>query len=156
MSIVEKIKTELKAFEEKKTAFVSELKKEFPALLKPIFDKSKKITSIGWTQYTPYFNDGDTCEFGVNHDDIYINGEDESGIDFLDWRMKYALKGEEKYKKELADNKNLDYEEYTIVEEFKEVLSSIPEEFYKDLFGDHAKITINADGTIETDEYEHE
>jgi hypothetical protein len=24
------------------------------------------ITAITWTQYTPYFNDGDTCEFGVH------------------------------------------------------------------------------------------
>jgi hypothetical protein len=36
--------------------------------LKPYFDKlwEKGVLAVSWTQYTPWFNDGDTCEFGVN------------------------------------------------------------------------------------------
>lgn len=36
--------------------------------LEPVFRAlidDPNVHSFGWTQYTPYFNDGDTCEFGV-------------------------------------------------------------------------------------------
>lgn len=39
-----------------------------------IFASNSNIESIGWTQYTPYFNDGDTCHFSVHTDNIVING----------------------------------------------------------------------------------
>lgn len=38
------------------------------------FDKYPELRSFGWTQYTPYFNDGDTCIFAAHTDDIAING----------------------------------------------------------------------------------
>jgi len=157
--IIEKIKAELEAFNQKKVAFVAELKKEFPAMFTPIFAKSKKIKSFGWSQYTPYFNDGEECTFGVNNSDISINGVDQYECEFLDWRMKYVLSGDrdkKKYIDELSSNDKLDYQEYAIVQEIESVLESIPEDFYRDLFGDHVQVTVNADGTIETEEYEHD
>ena len=27
---------------------------------------------IEWSQYTPYFNDGDSCEFGIYSTDLYL------------------------------------------------------------------------------------
>ena len=75
MTTLEKIKAELEAFEAKKKVFVEDLRKEFPTMFKELFDKSEKIESFSWTQYTPFFNDGDTCEFGVHCDDPYVNGE---------------------------------------------------------------------------------
>ena len=38
-----------------------------------IFASNSSIKTIGWTQYTPYFNDGDTCHFSVHTDNIIIN-----------------------------------------------------------------------------------
>lgn len=153
-TVVEQINAQLKEFEEKKKAMVESLRKEFPALLKPLFEKSKKIESIGWTQYTPYFNDGDECTFGVRNDDLYVNGEDQDDVPFYNWRVKHYLeKGE--YKSEIEGDKDIDIEECKILQEFRDVLQSVPEEFYKDLFGDHSKVTINRDGNIEVEEYEH-
>lgn len=145
MEVLQKIKEELKSFEEKKKALVAELQKDFPSIFKPIFDKSKLINSIGWTQYTPYFNDGEECIFSVNNGDLYINGYDEYDTKWYSWSWG---------KEDAPDGVNK--EECAIINEFKEVLQSIPDEFYKDLFGDHAKVTINRGGTIETDEYEHD
>lgn len=80
--------------------------------LKPYFDAlwEKGILAVSWTQYTPWFNDGDTCEFGVCEPgftsnpkvaEAWLNGdrewEDESG-DYYDadiysyerpWNDKY-------------------------------------------------------------------
>lgn len=30
------------------------------------FQDAPEVTSVHWTQYTPYFNDGDECKFSIN------------------------------------------------------------------------------------------
>lgn len=157
MEILEKIKSELALFEEKKKSFVKELRKDFPTILKPLFEKSNgKIESIGWTQYTPWFNDGDTCTFGAHTDYLDINGENEDEHNSLDWKIDYFLQGHPEYANLLVENPELDVELYKVVEEFKEVLSQIPDEFYLELFGDHVKVTVHGDGNIEVEEYSHD
>ena len=63
--VLESIKTKLAVIEEQKKAMVAELQTEFPKIFEELFAKSKLIDSFSWTQYTPYFNDGETCEFHV-------------------------------------------------------------------------------------------
>ena len=38
--------------------------------LKVFFEEAPRVYMVGWTQYTPYFNDGDACVFSVH--DIHI------------------------------------------------------------------------------------
>lgn len=156
MNTLEKIKSEFAAFEEKKKSFVEELRKEFPTIFKELFDKSEKIESFGWKQYTPYFNDGDVCYFNVYCDDPYINGEYIDECDWYDWRIRYYLRGDEKYANLLTEKPNLDVETYKLIDEFKDVINSIPEEILKDLFGDHVSITIYKDGRVNVEQYEHD
>lgn len=49
--------------------FLSTLKEE-------IFDKYPSVESVGWPQYTPYFNDGELCHFSVHsgEESIRVNG----------------------------------------------------------------------------------
>lgn len=51
------------------------------AVAKQFLDKCPEVTGIHWTQYTPYFNDGDTCEFSVNEYCFHILGDDDDEID---------------------------------------------------------------------------
>jgi hypothetical protein len=37
----------------------------FKETTKEFFELNPMVNAIVWTQYTPYFNDGDTCEFSV-------------------------------------------------------------------------------------------
>ena len=180
--ILEKIKTEIAAFDEKKKALLAELQKEFPAMFTELFAQAPDLKSFGWTQYTPYFNDGDSCEFGVHLDYPYINGtdEDDSESDIEIKLHSYKrLETEEdvrindeiaekvgynwyKGKRQIGDEYGLCYNpKYNAsaakaVEEIKEVLKSIPEDFFEDLFGDHVKVTLYANGSIETEDYEHD
>jgi hypothetical protein len=156
MTTLDKIKAELDAFEAKKKVFVEELRKEFPTMFKELFDKSEKIESFGWTQYTPYFNDGDSCEFNVYAEYPYVNGDSVDDCDWYDWKVKYYLKGDKDYVNLLVDNPGLDIELHKTIDEFKDVINSIPEEFLRDLFGDHALVTIYKNGTVEVDEYDHD
>lgn len=177
MELLEKIKSELEAFEVKKQAFVTELRKEFPQILEPLFVANPKIKNIGWTQYTPYWNDGEECTFGLNISELYINGEHEDDIDALT-KGKYetitvdnieankafnnTTDGMKRYvDKPLGDtgyfkNEGFDSELFNGTEQFKKALGEVPEDFYKDLFGDHVLVTINSDGDVITDEYEHD
>lgn len=129
MELIEKIKGEFTAFAEKKKALSDELKKDFPAILKPLFDKYPSVEKIRWTQYTPYFNDGDECTFSANVWDIAINDDE-------------MYEGAE--------------ENSQPADEFSAALKEIPSEMLKDIFGDHVEVTIKRDGTIETEEYEHD
>jgi hypothetical protein len=177
MEVLTKINEQLEAFKAKRAELVKELQSEFPALLAPLFEKSKKIESIGWRQYTPYFNDGDECVFSVHNDDLQVNGEDFDDVDFLqelqygtikteDDRLENLRVATEKEYKWMMDkrigesgyreNKDLDKYELSVYEEFKSVLQSVPEDFYKDLFGDHVTVTVHKDGRIETEEYDHD
>ena len=179
--VLEHIKAELAAFEEKKQAMLKELQKEFPVMFTEIFKQAPNLKSFGWRQYTPYFNDGDSCEFGVNVDYPLINGEDEDYGDDVEISIKIqdykTLETEEDvrinnevaekagmtwYKnKKVGDNGlcyNAKYDAAAdkAVNEIKEVLASIPEDFFEDMFGDHVTVTIYADGNIDVADYEHD
>lgn len=179
--ILDNIKAELAAFNEKKKALTEQLREEFPAMFAPLFAQSKRINSFSWTQYTPYFNDGDSCTFGVRNEDIDINGtnlDDADGdIAFLDkyvyepitaenqaahdafnaspegrkWYVGYAIGKNGNF-----PNPAYDTAEGKVVQEIQALLGSIPDEFYEELFGDHKKITVHRSGEIEVEEYEHD
>ena len=72
--LVEKQRALQKEFQTTAQALFKETTKEF-------FDQNPLVNAIVWTQYTPYFNDGDTCEFHVRSDDeiigVQFEGEDE-------------------------------------------------------------------------------
>lgn len=153
MEVINKINEQLEAFKAKRADLVKQLQDEFPALLAPLFSESNRIESIGWRQYTPYFNDGDECVFGVHNDYLTINGiddydGDEKEIQFVKERVWDG--------KNWVDNEAIDRYEFSILQQIQTVLRSIPDDFYKDLFGDHVKVTVYKDGRIETEEYEHD
>lgn len=181
--ILEKIKTELAAFEEKRKLMLVEIQKEFPVMFVDLFKQTPKLKSFGWRQYTPYFNDGDTCEFYVHTDDPYINGKNEEHDDINENEVSLRIYEYKKLKTdedirindELAEksglhwykgkgigsdglgyNPNYDADVAHVVREIQSVLENIPQEFFKDMFGDHCVVTLFADGKIKVEEYEHD
>jgi hypothetical protein len=178
MSTLEEIKTKIEAIKKQKEELTAKLRNDFAPMLQPLFEKSEgKIKSIGWIQYTPYFNDGEECTFSTNFDLDYglrVNGkrlddeyddEDEKESvfgcslyalrkygtdDYVEWIKKYP---EDTIKEE---SKESDLALYACLKEFEEILESIDDEFYKDLFGDHVEVTVHSNGVIETEEYDHD
>lgn len=172
MSVLENIKTRLAVIVQQKEEMVESLRNDFAPMFKELFDKSNgKINSIGWKQYSPYFNDGEECIFSVKADldyGITVNGEclDDSELITIDvytaqkilrkdgsyekWIAKYP-----EYKIDIDANKD-QLELVKILVDASNLLYSIPEDFMKDLFGNHVEVTIKSDGTIETEGYEHD
>jgi hypothetical protein len=180
-NILEKIKREIFNFIKKKEALVNELRNEFPNLLLPLMKKSDFIKSISWEQYTPYITYGDreslenTREFIVYHHEMLINDIKQWNIDCYVKTKFFKIKTEEDieidkqtrksmnievFERKIGDvgygpNLNYSEREVNILKEIKYILNGIPNEFYKDLFGD-SKITISKDGKIKVEKYHHD
>ena len=104
----------------------------------PIFEKHPELLSVRWTQYTPYFNDGEECVF-----DKHANG----------YTVKDA-EGEEHEIEEYGDEEDpIDMTAiYASIREFPDIDADI----YKAAFGDHAEVRLDRDGTVTVEAYEHD
>jgi len=108
----------IKALNEKYTAMnkqISDIRKQMTEeskqyieeACKELFEACPEVHQIHWTQYTPYFNDGESCEFSV-HDinfvltaDLNEDGEWDEG--FYEGSILYGQKDIDSRKKDLED-----------------------------------------------------
>jgi hypothetical protein len=157
----------LKELKEKQSK-ISDIKKEvvdlsssiFEDFYKYIFEKYPKLESFGWSQYTPYFNDGDTCIFSVNTDYISINDE---YVDDADWSSKVNIISWGTWNRELRvyegkveePNPKYDNELSSASSEISNFLGGFDNDFYLTKFGDHAEITVTKNG-VDISDYEHD
>jgi hypothetical protein len=114
--------------EKMKEALKSKFEGELQGIFTSVFEKYPNISSLKWTQFTPYWNDGEPCEFSVAG--IVIVDQDENETDEYD----------EDYIPEVKKISNL-FERST--------------EIMLMAFGDHVEITVDRDG-VTVEEYEHE
>lgn len=127
------------------------LRKEAAEMVKPLlmeFIKANpQVTAIKWTQYTPYFNDGDACVFRVQDPEFFFDGmdhdEDEGhgawwlgreGCDVLPEKASQETR--------------------TACIALAKALGEINEAL-EELFGDHVQVIVTKDG-VSVDEYEHD
>jgi hypothetical protein len=125
------------------------------------------VKAVRWYQYTPYFNDGDECVFGIGEvyyrfvdlDDEVVGGDYEDG--FLGaYDDRYAeLLGGSKYDevtRKFTPVEGADPVTAALVRELKERFNSGRHEVELGrIFGDHAKVTATPDKFI-VDYYEHD
>ncbi len=120
------------------TATKNALKNDAQRLLLEYFkDKlPASVNAVRWTQYSPHFNDGDPCTFGVYDPYFDVEGvDDDSEGWYGDGDGFYSI----------AWNNN----DYNDIKEFEKLFSSIPNEVYEYAFGDGYQITIRrADGSL--------
>jgi len=120
-------------------------KEAFDEAFSSFFANNPTVDGIVWTQYTPYFNDGDTCTFSVGEAYLFsasVAAEDEESVE--DYMHEHAISS---YGKSPLDG---------AYKEFQAVWKQIPEAIFLAVFGDHSKVTLNRNGTSEVEEYEHD
>lgn len=110
-----------------------------------IFEQFPEIASFAWTQYTPYWCDGDVCEFGVND---YFDVTTVDGDEWEDVSTHYQHPENSPYYRPKT-------REDEVGDALSAMVSSVDEETMKEMFGDHVKVTVSREG-IEVEEYEHE
>jgi hypothetical protein len=114
------------------------------ALFKAFFAEHPKVTAIGWTQYTPHFNDGDACEFSLH--DFYASTT--PGVDFAEVSDLYDEDGPGKF-----------LDSYSLKGQTKEAVSqlarSADEDIFEIAFGDHVMVIATPAG-FHVSEYSHD
>lgn len=109
------------------------------------------VESVRWEQYTPYFNDGEACEFSVYELRVKFADDDESG-DYEDgylsaWEMSiWDRESEEIYAKERYAG---------IYELLRGFLTAHFEDVLREHFGDPAQVTATKQG-FDREFYDHD
>ena len=141
----------------------------FKDITKEFFQKNPGITGVVWTQYTPYFNDGDTCEFRVN-DATFTNapvdelndvrwGEYEGEAENV-WACEnigHVLSSDRDYyqntKNMILAAGGVDAETCALFN--KAICSGEMEAVMEAMFGDHVKVIATRDG-FDVEEFDHD
>lgn len=79
--LVLKIKKSRKEFEAAKNKYERQGPGLFQVAADVLFKKHKNLECFSWKQYTPSWNDGDSCTFGCYFDSVLINDESSDDSD---------------------------------------------------------------------------
>lgn len=141
MSKIEELKTQFEAA-------VARMKDEGESALKEcfadLFTRFPKVSAVRWTQYTPYFNDGDTCEFSVHDPEIFFDGEDPDACERGDGFEVGWYCDDDEPSRPLAE-----YWSEHMRPAFK------LEQIFNLTFGDHVEVVATREG-FRVSEYEHD
>lgn len=139
---------------------------EFGPILQAVLEAVPDI-KVTWKQYTPYFNDGDPCEFNVHDAGFSIPGVTDGTTD--GWgREGYADSGDV----QIAGGDETEWKtglgyvptgrvfpRHPAVDAIAELADAIAggafENALLDAFGDHAEVTVTKD-KIDVEYYEHD
>jgi|LakMenEpi03Aug12_release.lakeMendotaPanAssembly.Ray.scaffolds.fasta_scaffold518065_2 hypothetical protein len=128
----------------------------FKLAFKEFFDANPEVHVVGWRQFTPYFNDGDTCEFSCYAEYAFVsNAKDYDEI-------RYGEYGGDQENVWVADSDYGDFNEELIpqsvianTDALRSLLSKIDNDVFLDMFGDHAQVFATREG-FDVHEYSHD
>jgi hypothetical protein len=138
------LQADFKALQNKMDVLRDEIKEKSKAFFKDaskaLFEKHPNLETFRWTQYTPYFNDGDPCLFSVHSDypEVAMAGEN--------------IEDQESY--EMPDREN-EPQKYAAYGDVTTLLNTFRVEDFEDMFGDHCQVTVTRD-KVEVEEYSHD
>lgn len=149
------------------------------AAFQEVFDFHPEITAFRWTQYTPYFNDGEECTFRIadvfvtnfplddeelwegagayeydsDREDVYTWGEDDRDLPFF---FTNQISGTH-YRKDVRIGPAVfDGKDISKLENLINALNSdAMEHVLKGTFGNHVQITATRNG-FDIEEYDHD
>lgn len=136
---------------------------EFYALLLEVL-ADDDVKAVHWTQYTPYFNDGEPCTFGTGEVTVTLHSQPDP--DNGPYERGYGcytpqIKGGHRREYDSANRRWVDVGEALPPHPVLPVLSAFTRCFgahqvsLLKAFGDHAEVHVSRDG-IKVDRYEHE
>ncbi len=102
---------------------------------------------LRWTQYTPYFNDGDACTFSVNEPQLCREDDDE-GVDCSSFGA--SSYGKESWAPEIEGITRKD------ILAIEKAWKKLPEDLLESAFGDHTQVVVEPNGKYSVDEYSHD
>lgn len=144
MSTLTEFKNNKIKIKEAKQAAKDLFKKVFAECSSEVFNKFPTLVSFGWTQYTPYFNDGEPCTFSANYS--YPS-------------MTFLTDGVEE---EFDENSGDEPEDPQTTEDLRKKASDYLDKFFENFdedgledFGE-GKVVVTRDGKIDVEDYDHD
>jgi hypothetical protein len=124
-----------------------------PIMLAVLNDERVKF--VLWIQYTPYFNDGDPCVFGVGDFGVVLEG-----VDYSQVLGSYGYEADQDLKDVYPDELTTWYgmsDDDPLKMKLKALgeTSGPFEDAYYELFGDHARVVATREKFV-IDEYDHD
>jgi len=143
MGILDDYKKKLKDHQQAGEQLRKEGQSIFEAAAKELFAKYPSLESFSWTQWTPYFNDGDTCYFSVHAYEgcIAVNGFCVEDAEYKDDEYKLD---------EVEEWKGIENPQ-SLITEICELINSVDENCLEQ-YGE-GRVEVRRDGTVEC---EHE
>jgi hypothetical protein len=164
MDYMENMNDMILSFRTFKEEIQTKLKTEFKKSISTLFEQNPKLNAIVWTQYTPYFRDGDPCVFSVGEvsftnatgDDLNdisygeYDGENEDVVCLSTYTSLDSTWIDEKtkvYAEEIDFNLCVQLGKLMESDEMEGVMLAT--------FGDHVKVIATRDG-FDIQEYDHD
>lgn len=167
MSMQNKLKGLIEAQTNLRKEFQSQAQSAFKEVVKEFFDTNTGINLVTWTQYTPYFNADESCEFRMD-EPYFSNIKDVNELDYGEysgeedsiWSTSSPvahLQGRNTWDKDTSAKvqatEGLNAES---IQEFMDILNlSEMTDIFEAMFGDRVRVTLTRAG-IEVDEYSHD
>jgi hypothetical protein len=108
---------------------------------KEFFDANPTVKGVRWSQYTPYFNDGDVCRFSVHDFDFKVDGAaDDTGDNEDGWESDWYLEKRGATETAAACSR--------LEGDVRD------RDVFEAVFGDHVRVTATRDG-FEVEAYSH-
>lgn len=157
-----KLKEMRKKMRNLKSQMAKETKTALKEAFKDFFKEHPVVESVIWDQYTPYFNDGDTCTFSVY--DFWLKFKktpaqlkaeaekcfaDDPSTSLKEWEEYLASEEaaeEDWYDKEYGGSKSSKEEKAAIKAINKIYRDIVDEDVFLDMFGDHVSVTATSAG----------
>lgn len=128
----------------------------FKLAFKEFFDANPEVNVVGWRQYTPYFNDGEPCEFNCYASYAFVsNAKDYGQIEYGEYNGEdesvwisdgdYGDLNEELIPQSVLDN----------ADALRSLLAKIDDSVFLDMFGDHVQVFATREG-FDVQEYRHD
>lgn len=157
--------------------FLTVGKEAIGEVFKEFFASTPGVKSVSWDQYTPYFNDGDECVFGMHELCLHLDedalvedmrnflADNQSSSESMreDQSTMIGLIAEKErpsyYKFDSITRTSLNEQEKLIATNFENLCKKLRrdelKDMYKMVFGDHVTVIATPDG-VETEECEHD
>jgi hypothetical protein len=141
----------------------------FKETTKAFFDGNPGVKAVIWSQYTPYWNDGDECTFSVN-DPVFTNatgdqlddityeeyeGEDEGIWVSESWGFTSTSDWAKEKKNEISAKSDDIIDFGSCVSFAKMIQSDAMEDVMLAMFGNHVRIIVTRDG-FDIQDYDHD
>lgn len=150
-SLFDALNQTTKKLSEARALALAQAKETFAPALKEFMTLHPEIAQLRWTQYRPYFNDGEACLFSVHELEFLPvgndpNGETDEEVDDTeaDWFTTWSDKPPE----------GVSATTYQAVRDLSAMIQG-NDELLEAVFGDHCRVIVTPDD-VTVEEYSHD